>query len=156
SPEVTPIAPNISKQASDLAGVNTPQSDAAPAIAQTETTPATESSSEAKPVNNPLIPPPGWRFDVEPYLFLPLDVKGNIFIGRGRPLFFPNRPGVILPTSGFNLGVNQNLSGITSKLTNIFGILGRIQAWNGNFGIVTDGAMLIQDFVVIRMGEPSP
>ncbi|GAB4337506.1 MAG: hypothetical protein OHK0047_27220 [Leptolyngbyaceae cyanobacterium] len=146
SPEVTPIAPNISKQASDLAGVNRPQSDAAPAIAQTETTPATESSSEAKPVNNPLIPPPGWRFDVEPYLFLPLDVKGNIFIGRGRPLFFPNRPGVILPTSGFNLGVNQNLSGITSKLTNIFGILGRIQAWNGNFGIVTDGVYVNSGF----------
>lgn len=144
--EVAPTSQSVSKQASDLEGTSTPENMVQETLSQTETPTPTDSSSEVKPVNNPLIPPPGWRFDVEPYLFLPLDVKGNIFIGRGRPLFFPNRPGVILPTSGFNLGVNTNLSNITSRLTNIFGVLGRIQAWNGNFGIVTDGVYVNSGF----------
>jgi opacity protein-like surface antigen len=42
--------------------------------------------------------------------------------------------------------VNTNLSNITSRLTNIFGVLGRIQAWNGNFGIVTDGVYVNSGF----------
>lgn len=144
--DVAPTSRSISKQASDLEGTSLPENTAQATPSQTETPTPTDSSSSAKPVNNPLIPPPGWHFDVEPYLFLPLDVKGNIFIGRGRPLFFPNRPGVILPNSGFNLGVNTNLSNITSRLTNIFGVLGRIQAWNGNFGIVTDGVYINSGF----------
>ncbi len=141
--EVAPISQNISKQASDLEGTTTPQNMAQETPSPTET--PTDSAS-AKPVNNPLLPPAGWRFDVEPYLFLPLDVKGNIFIGRGRPLLFPNRPGQILPDSGFNLGVNTNLSNITARLTNIFGVLGRVQAWNGNFGIVADGVYVNSGF----------
>lgn len=144
--EVAPNAQNISKQASDLLGVDTTQNIAQETPPQTETPTPTDSSSETKPVNNPLIPPPGWRFDFEPYLFLPLDVKGSIFIGRGRTLLFPNRPGVILPTSAFNLDVNANLSDITERLTNIFGVLGRFQAWNGNFGIVADGVYVNSEF----------
>ncbi len=116
APEVAPITQTISQQASDLSG----------------------SASESKPVNNPLIPPLGWRFDFEPYLFLPLDVQGDIFLGKGRNLLFPNRPEVILGNRGINLNVNASLSDVTARLTNIFGASGRFQAWNGNFGIVSE------------------
>lgn len=146
TPEVAPSTQTISKHASDLLGVGVPQTIAQETLTQTENSNPAGGSSEPKPVNNPLIPPPGWRFDFEPYLFLPLDVKGDIFFGRGRRLFFPNRPGEVLSNSGFNLGVNTTLSSITARLTNIFGVLGRIQAWNGNFGIVADGVYVNSGF----------
>lgn len=150
--EVTRTTQNMSKQASDLGGGSPPQTMAQETPSQTENQPSTDSSSDAQEsttnqaVNNPLIPPPGWRFDFEPYLFLPLDVKGDIFFGKGRRLLFPNRPGVILPTSAINLDVNANLSDITAKLTNIFGVSGRLQAWNGNFGIVAEGLYVNSGF----------
>ena len=131
-------AQSISTQASDLLGTPIPQT-----VSQAESETPTEAqpadTSPPKPVNNPLLPPPGWRFDIEPYLFVPFKFDGDIFFGRGRRLLFPNRPGEILPTSGFNLNVNANLSDVTADLTNIFGISGRVQAWNGDFGIVADG-----------------
>lgn len=140
--EVAPTPQSISKQASDLAGVNSPQTSIPATLAQTESAP-TDSSSEAKPVNNPLIPPPGWRFDFEPFLFLPLDVKGDIFFGKGRNLLFPDRPGAgsggILGDRGINLNVNARLSDLRTSVTSLFGISGRFQAWNGNFGIVSEG-----------------
>jgi hypothetical protein len=46
---------------------------------------------------------------------------------------------VIAPGSGINLSVKQNLSDILDKISNIFGVSGRVQAWNGNFGIVAEG-----------------
>jgi hypothetical protein len=144
--EVASAVQNISKRASDLERVNTPQNIAQGAIAQTENPSPAGNSSEVKPINNPLLPPPGWRFDFEPYLFVPLDVQGKIFFGRGRNLLFPNRPGLIVPTSSFNLKVNASLSDITSNLTNIFGALGRVQAWNGNLGIVAEGVYINSGF----------
>lgn len=143
--EVAPAIQNISKRASDLEEASTPQNASPGAIAQTGNQPATGNPAESKPINNPLTPPPGWRFDFEPYLFVPLNVQGNIFIGRGRNLLFPNRPGLI-PTSTFNLKVNASLSDITSNLTNIFGALGRVQAWNGNVGIVAEGVYVNSGF----------
>ncbi|MGI0488591.1 outer membrane protein [Pantanalinema rosaneae CENA516] len=144
--EDTSTTQPISKTASDLSGANAPQTSAQAPLAQTETTIPADSSSEVKPVNNPLMPPPGWRFDFEPYLFLPLDVKGDIFFGKGRRLLFPNRPGVILGDAGINLDVDARLSDITARITNIFGISGRFQAWNGNFGIVAEGLYVNSGF----------
>lgn len=150
--EVAPATQNISTQASDLEGVSTPQNIEQETLAQTENSTPTDSPSDAKDpttnqsVNNPLIPPPGWQFDFEPYLFLPLDVQGDIFFGRGRNLLFPNRPGVILGNGGINLNVNARLSDVTARLTNIFGVSGRLQAWNGNFGIVSEGLYVNSGF----------
>ncbi len=144
--EVAPTLPIISKQASDLLQASTPQTLAQETPFPTESPAPADSSPEVKPIHNPLLPPPGWRFDFEPYLFLPLNVQGDIFFGRGKRLLFPNRPGVILSNSGFNLGVDTNLSNITSRLTNIFGILGRFQAWNGDFGIVSEGVYVNSGF----------
>ncbi len=145
--EVAPTLQPISKQARDLQEASPTPSMAQTTLSQTENpTPTDTNSSTAKPVNNPLIPPPGWRFDFEPYLFVPLDVQGNIFIGRGRNFLFPNRPGEIISTSTFNLNVNANLSRITADLTNIFGISGRVQAWNGNFGVIADGLYVNSGF----------
>ena len=136
SPDPTPRT--VSKQARDLFGVPL-----VPTIAQAESATPTETqpteTTPPNPVNNPLIPPSGWRFDVEPYLFVPFKLDGDIFFGRGRRVLFPNRPGEILPTSGFNLNVNAKLSDVTANLTNIFGISSRVQAWNGDFGVVADG-----------------
>ncbi|MDX2228543.1 MAG: hypothetical protein NW220_02820 [Leptolyngbyaceae cyanobacterium bins.349] len=133
----------VSKNASDLTGTSTPQINAPATLAQTENSAPADSAAAAKPVNNPLLPPPGWRFDFEPYLFLPLDVQGDIFFGRGRNLLFPNRPGGesggILGNRGVNLNVNARLSDIRASITSLFGISGRFQAWNGNFGIVSEG-----------------
>jgi hypothetical protein len=141
--------PTISTQASDLLGVDVPQQIQPETLAQTESTPA-DGAPESKPVNNPLIPPPGWRFDFEPYLFLPLDVQGDIFFGRGRDLLFPNRPGGslggILGGRGVSLNVNARLSDIRANLTNLFGISGRFQVWNGNFGIVSEGLYVNSGF----------
>lgn len=141
--DIASIPQSVSKQASDLAGVGTPQSFEPATLAQTQPSTPTDGAAEAKPVNNPLMPPPGWRFDFEPFLFLPLDVQGDIFFGRGRNLLFPNRPGGesggILGSRGINLNVNARLSDIRASITSLFGISGRFQAWNGNFGIVSEG-----------------
>lgn len=137
SPSLTPGTSTISTKASDLFGTPDPQTISQADTQTTEGQPA--ETSPPKPVNNPLLPPPGWRFDFEPYLFVPFKVQGDVFFGRGRRVLFPNRPGEILPNSGFNLNVDARFSDITSNLTNIFGISGRVQAWNGDFGIVADG-----------------
>ena len=130
--------PTISKQARDLLGAPTTQT-LSQAEPQTSTEGQPSDTSPPKPVNNPLLPPPGWRFEFEPYLFVPFKLDGDIFFGRGRGTLFPNRPGEILSTSGFSLNVNARLSDVTANLTNIFGISGRVQAWNGDVGIVADG-----------------
>jgi hypothetical protein len=142
----TPIDQTISKRASDLEGAGTVQNIPQGAIAQTEPSPPAGNSSEVKPINNPLLPAPGWRFDFEPYLFVPLTIQGKIFFGRGRNLLFPDSPGLTVPTSPFNVKVNASLSDITSNLTNIFGVSGRVQAWNGNLGIVAEGLYINSGF----------
>ncbi len=140
-------SPSPSTQARDLMVSGAAPALIPDAIAQTDTTtPADTPAATTPAVNNPLLPPPGWRFDFEPYLFLPLDVQGDIFIGRGRNLLFPNRPQLILGNGGINLGVNARLSDISAKLTNLFGVSGRLQAWNGNFGIVSEGLYVNSGF----------
>jgi hypothetical protein len=142
--EIVPITQPTSKQASDLLGASQPF--APKPLAQAENTTPTDQTSDPKPLRNPLDPPPGWRFDFEPFLFLPLDIQGDIFFGRGRDLLFPNRPGAgnggILGNRGINLNVNARLSDVRAQLINIFGASGRFQAWNGNFGIVSEGLYL--------------
>lgn len=144
---VAPQPQTTSTQARDLLGSSAEQTLTAETLAQTDpTAPADTPTATTPVVNNPLLPPPGWRFEFEPYLFVPFDVQGDIFIGRGRDLVFPNRPQLILGNRGINLGVNARLSDVTAKLTNIFGVSGRVQVWNGNFGIVSDGLYLNAGF----------
>ena len=114
-----------------------PTSDADPTN-QTTSELASESSSSTA-VGNPLAPSPEWKFDFEPYLPIPLRIHGDIFFGKDRELLFPERPGIILPTSEVNVSVDQSLSDLTENLTNLFGLTGRFQAWKGNFGLITDG-----------------
>lgn len=110
----------------------------------------TQPSAETPQVGNPLTPPPGWRFDFEPYVYLPFKARGDIFFGRGRNRLlpnlptFPNNPGNITQDTGFTLSVDADLSDILSKLN--FGLFGRFQAWNGNFGIVVDALYLNSEF----------
>lgn len=107
--------------------------------------PASDPTSDAAVVN-PLAPSPDWKFDFEPYVFIPFRVHGDLFFGRDRDLLLPNRPGIILPTSEVNVSVDQSLSDLTENLTNLFGLSGRFQAWKGNLGIITDGLYVTSKF----------
>lgn len=136
--EASPSAENISKQAQDLVVQETQQSPQ-PSTPEPSESPTPAEPATSSTINNPLLPSNQWKFDFEPYLFVPFVLNGDIFFGRGRRELFPNRPGEILSGSGINVSVDKNLDNFFSKLTNIFGVSGRLQAWKGNFGLVADG-----------------
>ncbi len=65
-----------------------------------------------------------WRFTVEPYIFIPLDVEGDVTIGD------------------FTTDIDRNSSlpefVDTARDTLNFGFLGRFEAWRGNLGLILD------------------
>lgn len=137
--DASPSEQSISKQARDLVVQETQQPPAQPETPDPSQSPTPETPTTGGTINNPLLPSNQWKFDVEPYLFVPFVLNGDIFFGRGRRELFPNRPGIIAPGSGVNVSVDKNLDNFLSKLTNIFGVSGRLQAWKGNFGLIADG-----------------
>lgn len=107
-----PDVPN-SICAKDLAGIDAPVVQVSPVQ---ETDPI-ETPSEIPPDETSA--PEGWRIDFQPYITIPVTTYGQVEI-KGKT-------------------VNYHLD--TGELLDVLKVVvsGRVEAWNGNFGLIVDG-----------------
>lgn len=86
---------------------------------------------------------PRWRFTFEPYVYIPLNVEGEIGINNYEPRFGEDI-NLIDINRVLEININTNISNVIDVLRDrsFFGFMGRTEAWRNRFGIIFDASYI--------------